>query len=186
MDLLKTPHQMLLEEAGAKIPTTNGLLKTPQQRLMEETGLPQKLAAGGQPQMSVDDMLAALVAANQTPQKFAAGSLVGNIAGQSAMALPFIHEDARDIASDIKNQKYPEAAAKTAGVGYSAFAPINPLTLGASLLGYSSELGDATLDAWNKQEQERKLIEQYKAQLQAQRPQRRPVLTPEETRFYKK
>ena len=159
MDLLKTPHQMLLEEAGAKVPTTNGLLKTPQQRLMEETGLPQKLAEGGQPQMSVEDMLAAIMAQGQTPQKFAAGSLVNNIAGQSALALPFIPEEARHIAQDIKNQRYPEAAVRTADVGYSAFAPLNPLTLGASLLGYSSELGDATLDAWKKQQEERRLIE---------------------------
>lgn len=64
---------MLLEEAGAKIPTTNGLLKTPQQRLMEETGLPQKLAEGGQPQMSVEDMIAEIMANNQTPQKLKDG-----------------------------------------------------------------------------------------------------------------
>lgn len=185
MDLLKTPHQMLLEEAGS--PTQRpDLLMTPKQKVFQEIGMPPKLAAGGQPNMSVEDMLAALVAANQTPQKFAAGSLVHNIAGQSALALPFIHEDAQNIAQDIKNQKYPEAAARTAEVGYSAFAPINPLTLGASLLGYSSELGDATLDAWKKQQEERKLIEQYQAQLKAQRPQKRPALTPEETRFYKK
>ena len=186
MDLLKTPHQMLLEEAGA--PTQRpGLLMTPKQKVFQEVGMPPKLAAGGQPNtISPQDMLAALIAANQVPQKFAAGSLVQNIAGQSALAAPFMAEDARNIAHDIKNQKYPEAAARTAEVGYSAFAPLNPLTLGASLLGYSSELGDATLDAWKKQEEERRMIEQYKAQLQAQRPQRRPTLTPEETRFYKK
>lgn len=359
MDLLKTPHQMLLEEAGAKIPTTNGLLKTPQQRLMEETGLPQKLAPGGkvgalakflegskipqrlyhgttateksgqalsqlkqskegslgagvymtpkpefageyanQPggyimpvhanlknpleihstmgpqgngdptklalmqlgvpeekadaiiekaydtrgyigkeimsraqkqgydgiaqykdgdlsevvsfspygiksatgntgayeswtpelskadgghiQMSPEDMIAEIMANNQTPQKFAAGSTVKNIATQSAMALPFIPEDARQIASDIKNQKYPEAAVRTADVGYSAFAPLNPLTMGLSLLGYSPEVGDATLEGWKKQEQERQMMEQYKAKLKADQLQKI-----KETRFYK-
>ena len=177
---------MLLEEAGAA-PATPGLLNTPKQKIFQEMGMPPKLAEGGQPNgMSVEDMLAAIMAQGQTPQKFAAGSLVQNIAGQSALAAPFMAEDARNIAQDIKNQKYPEAAARTAEVGYSAFAPLNPLTLGASLLGYSSELGDATLDAWRKQEEERKMIEQYKAQLKAQRPQHRAVLTPEETRFYKK
>jgi hypothetical protein len=185
MDLLKTPHQLLLEEAGAE-PATPNLLMTPKQKVFQEMGMVPKLADGGQPQMSVEDMLAAIIAANQTPQKFAAGSLVKNIAGQSALALPFIHEDAQNIAQDIKNQKYPEAAARTAEVGYSAFAPLNPLTLGASLLGYSSELGDATLDAWKKQQEERRLIEQYQAQLKAQRPAQRPALTPEDTRFYKK
>ena len=181
MDILKTPHQMLLEEAGAKIPTTNGLLKTPQQLLMEETGLPQKFAEGGQPRMSVEDMIAAIMAQGQTPQKFAAGSLVGNIAGQSAMALPFIPEDARQIAQDIKSQKYPEAAVRTADVGYSAFAPLNPLTMGAGLMGYSPEVGDATIEGWKKQELERQMMEQYKAKLKADQLQKI-----KETRFYKK
>jgi len=180
MDILKTPHQLLLEEAGAKVPTSNGLLKTPQQMLLEETGLPQKMAEGGQPRMSVEDMLAAIMAQGQTPQKFAAGSTVKNIAGQSAFALPFIPEDAQHIASDIKNQRYPEAAVRTADVGYSAFAPLNPLTMGASLLGYSSELGDATLEGWKKQELERQMMEQYKAKLKADQLQKI-----KETRFYK-
>ena len=180
MDLLKTPHQMLLEEAGAKIPTTNGMLKTPHQLLMEESGLPQQFADGGHAQMSVEDMLAAIMAQGQTPQKFAAGSTVKNIAGQSAFALPFIPEDARHIAQDIKAQKYPEAAVRTADVGYSAFAPLNPLTMGASLMGYSPEVGDATLEGWKKQELERQMMEQYKAKLKADQLQKI-----KETRFYK-
>lgn len=182
MDILKTPHQMLLEEAGAKVPTSNGLLKTPQQMLMEETGLPQKFADGGNVGMSVNDMLAAIMAQGQTPQKFApGGSVLGNIAGQSAMAVPFIPEDARQIAQDIKAQKYPEAAVRTADVGYSAFAPLNPLTMGLGLMGYSPEVGDATLDGWKKQELERQMMEQYKAKLKADQLQKI-----KETRFYKK
>ena len=171
---------MLLEEAGAKVPTSNGMLKTPHQLLMEESGMPQQFAQGGQPQMSVQDMLASIMAQGQTPQKFAAGSTVRNIAGQSAFALPFIPEDARHIAQDIKAQKYPEAAVRTADVGYSAFAPLNPLTMGASLMGYSPEVGDATLEGWKKQELERQMMEQYKAKLKADQLQKI-----KETRFYK-
>jgi len=137
-------------------------------------------AEGGSINKSPEDMIAEIMAQGQTPQKFAGGSLVKNIAGQSAMALPFIPEDAQQIASDIKNQKYPEAAVRTADVGYSAFAPLNPLTMGASLLGYSSELGDATLEGWKKQELERKMMEQYKAKLKADQLQKI-----KETRFYK-
>lgn len=181
MDILKTPHQMLLEEAGAKVPTSNGLLKTPQQMLMEETGLPQKFADGGNVGMSVNDMLAAIMAQGQTPQKFAAGSAVGNIASQSAFALPFIPEDAQQIASDIKSEKYPEAAARTAGVGFSAFAPFNPFTALISGATYAPEVGDATLEGWKKQELERKLMEEYAAKLKADQLQKI-----KETRFYKK
>lgn len=180
MNILKTPHQMLLEEAGAQIPANTGMLKTPQQLLMEESGLPQKFAEGGSTEMSVQDMIAAIMAQGQEPQKFAAGSTVKNIAGQSALALPFIPEDARHIAQDIKNQKYPEAAVRTADVGYSAFAPLNPLTMGASLMGYSPEVGDATIEGWKKQELERQMMEQYKAKLKADQLQKI-----KETRFYK-
>lgn len=182
MDILKTPHQMLLEEAGAKVPTSNGLLKTPQQMMMEETGLPQKLSEGGNVGMSVNDMLAAIMAQGQTPQKFApGGSVLGNVASQSAFALPFIPEDAKQIASDIKTEKYPEAAARTAGVGFSAFAPFNPFTALISGATYAPEVGDATLEGWKKQELERQMIEQYKAKLKADQLQKI-----KETRFYKK
>ena len=181
MDILKTPHQMLLEEAGAKVPTSNSMLKTPQQMLMEQTGLPQKFADGGNVGMSVNDMLAAIMAQGQTPQKFAGGSLVKNIAGQTAFQVPFAGEYASDIAQDIKSQRYPEAAVRTADLGYSAFAPLNPLTMGAGLMGYSPEVGDATLEGWKKQELERRLMEEYAAKLKADQLQKI-----KETRFYKK
>ena len=45
MDLLKTPHQKLLEEAGA-VPDSPGLLKTPRQLLFEESGMLPKYAQG--------------------------------------------------------------------------------------------------------------------------------------------
>jgi hypothetical protein len=154
MNLLKTPHQMLLEEAGTEIPSTNGMLKNPHQLLMEESGMPQQFAGGGQRQMSIGDMIAAMIAHGQTPQKFAAGSQVKNIATQSAFTLPFIQEDAQQIAENIKAKKYKEAAAGTAGVGYSAFAPFNPLTALISGMTYSPETGDATLDAYRKKQAE--------------------------------
>ena len=53
MDLLKTPHHKLLEEAGA-VPDSPGLLKTPRQLLFEESGMLPKYAQG----KSVRDMQA--------------------------------------------------------------------------------------------------------------------------------
>jgi uncharacterized protein YpuA (DUF1002 family) len=184
MNLLKTPHQLLLEEAGAT-PASPGLLHTPKQMLMQEAGVTPKFAAGGQ--VSVNDMLAQIIAANQTPQKFAVGSSVKNIASQSALEIPFIPEEAKQIAGNIKAQKYPEAAAQTAGVGYSAFAPINPLTALISGLTYSPELGDSTIEGFKKQEQERQLMQQYQAKLKADEAQKKANLLQKikETRFYK-
>ena len=172
---------MLLEEAGAKTDASNKMLKTPQQLLMEESGLPQQFASGGHIQMTPQDMIAAIMAQGQEPQKFAGGSTVKNIASQSAFELPFMPEEAQHIARDIKSQKYPEAAARTAGVGYSAFAPFNPLTALISGMAYAPEVGDATLEGWKKQELERQMMEQYKAKLKADQLQKI-----QETRFYKK
>lgn len=46
LNLLKTPHQMLMEDAGTH-PVTPGMLKTPKQALLEEVGIPPKMAEGG-------------------------------------------------------------------------------------------------------------------------------------------
>jgi hypothetical protein len=45
-NLLKTPHHMLMEDAGVA-PRTPGMLKTPKQALLEEMGIPPKMAEGG-------------------------------------------------------------------------------------------------------------------------------------------
>jgi hypothetical protein len=72
MDLLKTPHQMLLEEAGAT-PQSDGLLKTPKQMLFEESGMLPHYAAGHTvKQLSPKEMQAALVA-HELRQKYAQG-----------------------------------------------------------------------------------------------------------------
>lgn len=47
MDILKTPHQKLLEESGA-MPFSEGYLKTPKQMLFEEAGALPRLAEGGE------------------------------------------------------------------------------------------------------------------------------------------
>lgn len=66
MNILKTPQEKLLEEAGA-IPASPGMLKTPQQLLMQESGVrPSMFAEGGH----VDDMLAELIAMGYSPQRF--------------------------------------------------------------------------------------------------------------------
>ena len=46
MDILKTPHQKLLEEAGAA-PASPGMVNTPQQMLMQESGIMPHFAEGG-------------------------------------------------------------------------------------------------------------------------------------------
>jgi len=74
MNFLKTPQQMLMEDAGMA-PASPGMLHTPKQMLLHETGIVPKMAEGGQPQqqMSPEDMMALMLAYGQTPQKLAGG-----------------------------------------------------------------------------------------------------------------
>jgi hypothetical protein len=72
MDILKTPYQKLLEEAGAT-PASPGMVNTPQQMLMQQSGIMPQFADGGAVQMSPEDMLAELIYSGRTPQHFAEG-----------------------------------------------------------------------------------------------------------------
>jgi hypothetical protein len=143
MNLLKTPHQLLLEEAGAT-PSSTGLLHTPKQMLMQEAGMTPKFAAGGS--ISVTDMLAQIIAANQEPQKFKDGgrSLAKKLVVPGAIA-GLLAPDIAEASQQAKEGKYGEAAG-TAGLIASGFLP-GPLQ--AILMGlYPTELGKGTLDEY--------------------------------------
>lgn len=183
-------------------PATPGMINSPEQMLLQQANVLPHMAKGGQPEMSVQDMLAYLVNAGVLPQHYAPGGLVKNIAMQSAITAPMMTEELSDIGQDIKNEKYLPAAAKSAGVGYSAFAPLNPLTGGISLATYSPELGDSTIagfkaqEAARKQAQQEALLAQRQAELRAQRAAEmkaariahhgRSPLSIDETAFFKK
>lgn len=72
MDILKTPQQKLLEEAGA-IPASPGMVNTPQQMLMQQSGIMPRFADGGSVEMSPEEMLAELIYRGQEPEYFAEG-----------------------------------------------------------------------------------------------------------------
>ena len=147
-----------MEEAGVN-PPSPGMLNTPQQLLMQEAGTLQHLAGGGQPQpqMSPQDMLAYLVASGHLPAHYAIGGGVQNIATQSALTLPGMTEELKDIGKDVANEKYLPAALKTGSAAYSAFAPWNPLTAVISGMTYSPEAGaGSTLDEYLAAEELRK------------------------------
>lgn len=193
MNILKTPHEKLLEEAGIT-QQSPGMLNTPKQMLMQESGImpkfadggnvqqpnspmfgqnapwlfganaapempqfiqqqqqpqPQTYAQGGSVEMSPQDMLASLVASGHLPAHYAPGGLVKNIAMQAGVTLPGMGEELSDIGKDIGKEDYTSAALKTGAAGYSAFAPINPLTALVSGLTYSPEAGrGSTLDEY--------------------------------------
>lgn len=67
MDILKTPHEKLMEEAGVN-PATPGWLNTPKQMLNQEAGITPAFAKGGH--LSPADMQAELIANNRVPPRF--------------------------------------------------------------------------------------------------------------------
>jgi hypothetical protein len=94
MNPIKSPHELLIEQAGFA-PQSPGMVNNGQQMLMDQTGVlprfaeggnvlsslfpeqfqpePQMFAQGGQVEMSPQDMLAMMMAHGQAPQHFAAG-----------------------------------------------------------------------------------------------------------------
>jgi len=159
MDLLKTPHEKLMEDAGLA-PQSPGMLNTPQQLLMQETGGIPHFAAGGNAHssgMTPQDMLAYLVTNGHLPAHYAPGGMVKNVATQAGMTLPLMGEELSDIGHDIGNKDYTSAALKTGAAGYSAFAPWTPLTALITGMTYAPEAGaGSTLDEWKAAEELRK------------------------------
>lgn len=168
MDILKTPQQKLMEEAGIN-PATPGMLKTPQQLLLEEAGITRKgFAQGGEVnQMSPQDMLAMLIAMGQTPQKFAKGGLStpANIGSQVAINASMLTPELQELRKNVQEKKYGPAMESAVSLGL-ALSPLNPLTALLSLME-PTKLGDATLDTYYKQKAEEEAKRQELARMRA-------------------
>ena len=115
MDILKTPQQKLLEEAGA-VPASPGMVHTPQQMLMQESGIMPRFADGGSVQMSPQDMLAELIYGGHLPEYFAKGGSVTSAEFEAAL------ESARRQPGLLKR-----GASKATGLAGRAFNKMNPL-----------------------------------------------------------
>lgn len=168
MNILKTPQQMLLEEMG-NAPTSPGVLKTPQQLLLEESGvMPNVYADGGQVnQMNSEDMLAALIAMGHEPQRFAKGGLStpANIGSQVAINAAFLSPELQELRKNTQAKKYGPAMENAAAIGL-AVSPLNPITALLSLMA-PNQMGDATLDTYNKQKAEEEARRQEIAKMRA-------------------
>ena len=193
MNPIKSPHQILLEQAGLSMDPSPGLINTPQQMMLQQANALPQYALGGSvyPNLSPADMQAAMIVNGQTPQNFKSGGhalkqLLSSIGLGGLLAVPEMAQAAQHISEGKKGE-----AAGNAFSAASMFAPA-PIAAGLMALG-PSELGSSTLEAYKNQEQMRQAKEQmdqakeqYQARLNAQRPQRQAPLTFEETRFYKK
>ena len=116
MELLKTPHQMLLEEAGSPSQTPT-MVNTPQQMMMQQSGIMPHYAPGGSIDISPQDMMAAMIAHGVTPQHLAHGGAPEPTDEQFARII----ELAKQQPGYLKN-----AAHKTLGVAGKVFDKLNP------------------------------------------------------------
>lgn len=100
-----------------------------------------------------------MLATGKTPSKFAGGgkakAALKNYGAPIAMNVPFLAGDLSEIASNVKNKKYADAAEGAIGLGLD-YLPYTPLTVALGNLR-PSQLGDATLDTWNARKQQESL-----------------------------
>jgi hypothetical protein len=125
MNLVKSPHEMLLEEAGA-IPSSPGLVNTPSQMLARQFGLVPHLAQGGD--VSTADMLAEMAAHHKEPSKFK--KLIkqipmpqtASLALNATLGLPGAVEAHHSLQENLQGGNYGSAAQNAYELG-SAFSP---------------------------------------------------------------
>jgi hypothetical protein len=87
MNLLKTPHQKLLEETGATPFASPGMLKTPKQVLFEESGMMPHYAHGGS--ITPDQMRAMMMAyGHSIPHMSLGGSILHALDNLAAYKQP--------------------------------------------------------------------------------------------------
>ena len=110
MNPIKSPHQLLLEEAGASLDPSPGLVNTPQQMLMQQANVLPRFAFGGHVQnLSPADMQASLIVNGNTPQNFKTGgesiaSLYGKSAADKAAYDKELADEARAKEAAYQNQ----------------------------------------------------------------------------------
>jgi hypothetical protein len=82
MDLLKTPHEYLLEEAGAIVPQDSSLVHTPKQLMMQDSQIPPHFDKGGK----VAANLVKFLENAKIPQRLYHGTTVAEDNGARALS----------------------------------------------------------------------------------------------------
>jgi hypothetical protein len=144
MNFLKTPQQLLMEEAGMA-PASPGLLHTPKQMLMHESGVLPTFASGGGVQQSNNPMfgqnapwLFGVNAATEYPQFVQQQQQQQTQTYANGGAVEMSPNDM--LASLVASGQLPEHFAP-AGAEYQAFSPTGPLTALVPGMNYSPNNG---------------------------------------------
>jgi hypothetical protein len=149
MNLVKSPHQILLEQAGLSLDSIPGLANTPQQMM------PQYAPGGSvQQNLSPADMQAAMIVSGQTPQHFAEGkhatsfleklkALFKHIpmpaTANVAIGLPSAYGEHQALQENLQSGNYGSAANNAFQMG----ASISPYFLVPSIYNAGKEFSEA-------------------------------------------
>jgi hypothetical protein len=151
MNPIKSPHQILLEQAGLSMDPSPGLINTPQQMMLQQANALPQYAPGGSvyQNLSPADMQAAMIVNGQTPQRFATGGhalkqLLTSMGLGGLFAAPEVVQAAQHASEGKKGE--------AVGNIFNAASMFAPPPIAAGLMALApSELGDSTLDAYKKQ-----------------------------------
>lgn len=138
MNIIKTPQQKLLEEAGA-IPATPGMLKTPQQLLLEESGVrPTVFADGGQVEQRLSpEMLRALMQAYEYNQMYQPEP---TLQAQPQTATTWMRDKIASLIGDKPADRLFGTGSEGQNVEYLPLQLINPLAAATALADAGPEM----------------------------------------------
>jgi hypothetical protein len=138
MNILKTPQEKLLEEAGA-IPASPGMLKTPQQLLMQESGVrPTVFADGGQVENQMSpEMLRALMQAYEYNQMYQPEP---TFQAQPQTATSWMRDKIASLIGDKPADRLFGTGSEGQNVEYLPLQLINPLAAATSIVDAGPEM----------------------------------------------
>lgn len=138
MNIIKTPQQKLLEEAGA-IPATPGMLKTPQQLLLEESGVrPTVFAEGGQVEQQLSpEMLRALMQAYEHNKMYEPEP---TFQAQPQTATSWMRDKVASLIGDKPADRLFGTGSEGQNAEYLPLQLINPLAAATSIVDAGPEM----------------------------------------------
>jgi hypothetical protein len=139
MNILKTPQQKLLEEAGA-VPASPGMLKTPQQLLLEESGVTPKFSDGGSTNQMSPEMLRALMQAYDYQMSQQKPEVEPGFQAQPQTATTWMRDKIASLIGEKPADRLFGTGSEGQNAEYLALQMINPLAAATSLIDAGPEM----------------------------------------------
>jgi len=140
MNILKTPQQMLLEEAGMA-PASPGMLKTPQQLLLEESGVqPKFFSDGGSTNQMSPEMLRALMQAYDYQMAAQAPEAEPTFQAQPQTATSWMRDKIANLIGEKPADRLFGTGSEGQRLEYLPLQFLNPLSMATSIVDAGPEM----------------------------------------------